>query len=86
MMADMVLTQRLQTRFALRRQPTARVAVEKSVDKPRMNCAKVAFSSTEKIKLDGFYCSKAADSLPVFASARESTGERKNFCEARLQA
>jgi hypothetical protein len=60
--------------------------VEKSVDKPRMNCAKVGFSSTEKFKFDGFYCSKAADSLPVFPSARESTGERKNFCEARLQA
>lgn len=52
--------------------------VEKTGDKSRMNCAKVVISSTEKFKLEPFYCSRAPDSLPIFHPARESTGERKS--------
>jgi hypothetical protein len=85
-MQAMALTQRLQMRFAVRRLSDRTIAVEKSVDKRRMNCAKPGFSSTEKFNTGRFYCSKNTDSLPVFPSARESTGDRKNFCEARLQA
>jgi hypothetical protein len=60
--------------------------VEKSVDKTRMNCAEVAISSTEKFKFAPFYCSGRRNSLPIFHPARESTGERQDFCEARLKA
>jgi hypothetical protein len=61
-------------------------AVEKSGDKLRMNCAEVAISSTEKFKFSPFYCSRERDSLPIFHSARESTGERKHACEACMKA
>jgi hypothetical protein len=70
----------------MRRRRAHAQPVEKDVDKLRMNCAKVAISSTEKFKIDAFYCSKNADSLPVFAPARESTGERQDACKASLKA
>jgi hypothetical protein len=71
-------------RIARRVSPNA--AVEKDGDKSRMNCAEVAISSTEKFKFPPFYCSDESDSLPIFLSASESTGERQDVCKARLKA
>jgi hypothetical protein len=54
-------------------------AVEKIVDKPRMNCAELSISSTEKFKLARFYCLSAAQSLPIFHRHARARGNEKQL-------